>query len=93
MDNPNCGMCGHMNMRGFCNLTACPFPAVKTDFVDFKKPKTNADRIRSMTDDELAEYFMGVADCPLPYQYKYCPNEDKTCLNCWLNWLKQEVKQ
>ena len=51
------------------------------------KPATNADRIRAMTDEEMAhtinDYFMGCppVDC-----------EDGGCEQCWLGWLKQEAK-
>ena len=56
--NPHCGACGHMNMRGFCNLTACPFPfPTNTAIGSYEiKPQTNADRIRRMTNDELAHF-------------------------------------
>ena len=42
-----------------------------------RKPITNGDRIRAMTDEELAEYL----DINYPLYY-----------TDWLNWLKQEVK-
>ena len=57
-----------------------------------EKPKTNADRIRSMSDEELAMNMM-------------CPNEnglgeiecDKSdncnCYACILKWLQQEVEE
>lgn len=64
------------------------------------KPKTNADKIRSMTDEKLAEfiYKSGYGSCP---QIPVCPQfasgkmpytEDK-CKACWLDWLKQEVSE
>ncbi len=51
-------------------------------------PKTNADRIRSMTDEELAEW--------LPFQMGACNMNEKcgndcTCDACWFDWLKREV--
>lgn len=47
-----------------------------------KHPKTNADRIRSMTDMELAKYLY-VKTCEDGYpQFDNIPE--------WLNWLKQE---
>ncbi len=52
------------------------------------KPITNADRIRSMTDEELAEY-MAYKMCP----YKFIRCENGSCKNCLLDWLKQEVEQ
>ena len=59
----------------------------------YPKMKTNADRIRSMTDEELAE-FIEDACCP-PECYKKhiaeCQKED--CVPCWLTWLKKECKE
>lgn len=56
-------------------------------------PKTNADRIRSMTDEELAEWLNDMQgysfSCGLiearisEYQNRY---------NAWIKWLKEEVK-
>lgn len=54
-----------------------------------EKPQTNADRIRSMTDEELAIYMMypnenGLAeiDCD--------KNDNCNCYECSLNWLRAE---
>jgi hypothetical protein len=62
-----------------------------------KKPMTNADRIRNMTDEELAEFLVytqstikecmiGVADCKHE-------NTDKDCKDCFLEWLQAEVEE
>ena len=56
-------------------------------------PKTNADRIRAMSDEELVEFLA-------PYN-SGCPKEhgsvmtchDKGCYKCWEDWLKKEVKE
>lgn len=46
---------------------------------------TNADRIRAMTDAELANWLNNHNfNCP-PVE---CPGED--CVGCWLDWLQQE---
>lgn len=48
---------------------------------------TNGDKIRAMTDEELAiqlEEFI----C---YNVKECRREDISCTECALKWLKQEV--
>lgn len=50
------------------------------------EPQTNADRIRSMSDEELAEVVS--TTCPT----KGCPLTAWDCTECWLNWLKQPVK-
>ena len=50
------------------------------------KPQTNADRIRAMSDEELAKVVS--TTCPT----KGCPLTAWDCTECWLNWLKQPVK-
>lgn len=53
------------------------------------KPKTNADRIRQMTDEELAEWLDLHGECN---QCVYHPTQCKTeCNEGHLKWLKQEV--
>lgn len=55
-------------------------------------PKTNADRIRAMTDEELAR-FRAYGCCPENrYMNDYeCDYFHGDCEKCWLDWLKQEV--
>jgi len=86
MNNPNCGACGMLNSRGFCSLTACRFPVVNglgtwQERILANKPKqTNADRIRSMTDEELAEWL-----------FQAWHNSWYT-LQEWIDWLKSPVE-
>jgi len=58
-----------------------------------KKTMTNADRIRAMTDTELAELFAN-DNCGYCRIHDFC--FAKGCaINCedvWLDWLKQEVE-
>ena len=55
------------------------------------KPQTNGDRIRAMTDEELAEFI------ERDYFVPHCPTETcnpelvDSCMHCWLDWLKQEA--
>ena len=58
------------------------------------KPLTNADRIRAMTDEELAKfiwfvqteaYNFGLAKSELPVDYP-------SICSGWLDWMRQEVK-
>ena len=67
------GNCGYIGMTG---EWACH------GFV----PMTNADRIRSMTDEELGKWMQSHAE--------WCPPGDccEDCLNCWPKWLKEEAK-
>ena len=59
-------------------------------------PQTNADRLRAMSDEELAEW---MATVPMSYE-DVCPNpipkecnggDRETCIQCWLDWLRQEA--
>ena len=53
--------------------------------------KTNADRIRAMTDEELAHWIveMKITGCPEDQiSTMWC--DDMSCVDCWLDWLKQE---
>lgn len=51
-------------------------------------PKTNADRIRSMTDEELAEVLFG--SCIEHMGVEECFHPAKACKSCVLDWLKAE---
>lgn len=50
---------------------------------------TNGDRIRSMTDEELADFLDGF----LCYQVGACRAPDIDCQECCLKWIKQEVQK
>jgi hypothetical protein len=52
------------------------------------EPLTNADRIRIMTDEELAKWLEFRDDnCPRTRCYK------GTCHECWLDWLKAPAEE
>ena len=56
------------------------------------KPQTNADHIRSMTDEELAKMLDG-SICPPGYnQIGACEAGEEECYLCWLDWLRQGVE-
>lgn len=54
--------------------------------------QTNADRIRAMTDEELAELIYRRHTCPPGKGYLDCKISD-TCDKCWVDWLQQPVKE
>lgn len=56
---------------------------------------TNADRIRAMTDEELAEWECDRACgvCPIEGCEGRMEEGRKKCKQRWLDWLKQEVKE
>lgn len=57
------------------------------------KTKTNADRFREMTDEELAEKISRIAHCV------YCPirygifGTLEECKDMWLFWLRSPVEE
>ena len=84
--------CSNRNSFGYCKTTVCineqyqqeqwgsPSTTNKSESV-VKKPQTNADRIRAMTDEELAEW--------LTYLRPWITTEPEM----WIKWLKQEAKE
>lgn len=56
-----------------------------------KKPQTNADRIRSMTDEELAEVLFG--SCIEHMGVDECSHPEEACKSCVLDWLKAESEE
>lgn len=63
-------------------LTSCP---------DFQqKPKTNADRIRAMSDEELVKFIghNSLCDQIQNNEGKWCESQG-VCNNCLVEWLKQ----
>ena len=60
--------------KAFCDMEHCDNIA-----------PTNADRIRAMSDEELA---LLLSTLPRAYPKN---GFDPTCKNCWLYWLRQEA--
>jgi hypothetical protein len=59
-------------------------------FYEEEKPVTNAEHIRSMSDEELAEFIATPCVCdvdPTVDAYRECGNE--SCIKHLINWLKQ----
>lgn len=53
------------------------------------KPITNADRIRSMTDERLAVEMYAKGGCP--HDCETPDDMDTDCVQCWLDWLREEA--
>lgn len=76
-----CTNCGHYFRRE-------DFPMCVLDRTP--NPFTNADRIRAMTDEELAEFLKSIVQSmSLPIAC-ILPN---TFIESWLDWLRQEVEE
>ena len=88
--------CSNRTEFGYCKTTVCIYPTswLPNTVIGYvpTEPKTNADRIRSMTDEELAEFIEGACCPPVCYtkHFDECQKED--CVPCWLAWLKKEVE-
>ena len=55
----------------------------------YKTARTNADKFRAMSDEELAKTISGDAIYPWCTEEEPCKYE--SCTDCVLAWLKQEV--
>ena len=72
----------------------------KQNAIDKYTPMTNADAIRNMSDEELAEFLLKVnsayaepcmlsgGDC----KWEDYPTRDKGCKDCFLEYLRKEVE-
>lgn len=82
---------GHMNMKCInCNSYFNFDELYKRRIGEVLEPKTitNADRIRNMTDEELARWLDTVNSCTCSFAMNKSPCDAKKC-PCWLDWLKQ----
>lgn len=79
------------NGTAICNR--CDMFYDEFDPID-KPPKTNADRIRSMSDEELAEFCFRITDDVASY-YGGDGYEPKypVASKGWLDWLREEAKE
>lgn len=72
-----------------CDACSCGGDENKCDFYEDKRKKatpktTNADRIRAMTDEELAKKMSGLESFALTCGGGWPPEK-------WLDWLRQEA--
>ena len=74
-----CGLRNHMEEED-CKNTNCNACCPLT------KPQTRADRIRAMSDEELAEF---IYYCGCPDHARDCTG---SCKDCTMEWLKQPAE-
>ena len=65
--------------------------AIREQFRAINKKRTNADRIRAMSDEELAELWWERVDCGECPVHKECKLTGQDCKRLVLNWLKKEA--
>ena len=90
-----CEKCDHTEMCKWYPFSGCEFRQIggKSLRSDLKK-QTNADRIRSMTDEELAAFIDKVTDCCSDgWMCDKCPMYDADCakIEGFIAWLKMEA--
>ena len=74
-----CGLRNYMEEED-CRKTNC------NDCCPLTHPQTNADRIRAMSDEELADF---ITNCGCPDHARDCRG---SCTDCVLKWIKQPVE-
>lgn len=83
---------------GFCDDCEKLFEAIDClgEYEDKaeQKPMTNADRIRAMTDEELANFLANPCECSVDTTidgHRECGN--KLCIQYLLEWLQQPAEE
>ena len=93
--------CSNRTSFGYCKTTVCINSNYATEWIASTwnkteqavyNPLTNSDRIRSMTDEELADFLNEVNMTSCSCAMGKSPCDAKDC-PCWLDWLKEEVKE
>ena len=92
----NCGNCKFREVESYeepCSSCRCTSGGAPTKWVSQHEPQTNADRIRAMSDEELAKFipdwsYTGACKCD-EQSYVDCNNE---CEKCVVEWLKQPAE-
>lgn len=87
-----CDLCQN---KPYCEDSLHASETCKANGYEAFSPCTNADRIRAMTDEELAEnLFRHICNWSCPPQKEYtkasCGSEEPDCVKCWLDWLRQK---
>ena len=100
MRNIKCRNCINYRHEWCEKVNDSPDPDLERDCQYFKQ-KTNADRIRAMSDEELAEWLANMFDCHHCSEHERIGGNpllsaeqcDQKCEKHCLEWLKQPVKE
>lgn len=88
--------CKYIDKRGICRLKGCYAANHKCfgeDMCRCVEPMTNADRIRTMSDEELAEFLESSHGCPSDDDCEYGRYAKiENCIKHWENWLRQPAE-
>ena len=87
MENKGCCTCKYEHR----DIQDYPCSKCSHSYIDKYEPKTNADRIRNMSDEELAKNLCLLLDCRRCQTFKTC-NAGSMCYANLLEWLKSEAE-
>ena len=76
-----------------CSDKNCEFRSLFDAKCSRFKPKTNVDKLRSMTDEELANMWCAYVDCGECPNHIECSMTYQDCLRFALEWLEQECEK
>ena len=88
-----CKNCINLDRQGWCEKAVdSPEPNRERECYYFQR-MTNADRIRGMSDEELADKWWAWIDCGECPARPNCSMLHKDCNQFALEWLKKEVEE
>lgn len=76
-----CDKFSDYTVTSYCVQGPCP-----------EQTRSNADRIRAMSDEDLAERIWKKFGCPEGKPYVNCEYAGD-CKDCWLEWLQQPAEE
>ena len=90
-------ICDHCKKQVNCKMQPSRNVVFDCGMYERRKIPTNADRIRSMSDEELAEYIHGVSEATKPCvrcgeDCDFCELPTEECKRRVLKWLQEECK-
>ena len=88
--NVVCKKCNNLANDWCEKVIDSPDPDMQRDCQYFCE-KTNADKIRAMSDEELADLIDREFGCCPPTGD--CEKMSNDCKACWLDWLKQSAEE
>lgn len=89
MSLPTCPTCVYA--KGICKKTGVEIRTTTGCPYHTPKPIINADRVRAMTDEELAELWWERVDCGECPVNRECKMTGQDCKRLALEWLRQEA--
>lgn len=86
--------CNHCHNKEYCAKTPFVCNECHKNGMDGFSPITNADKIRAMTNDELAWFIEEMQDCgSCAERFGSMPcSKTKSCHDVWSEWLAEEAE-